>query len=339
MLIKTADDPSSLLAELAAAAAGRGPQAKRAAEDLRRIKSGLKGEAESAYLIDFEYKNSPNWAVIHDLRVEHGGRTAQIDHLLIDRLLDFYVLETKHFHAGLKITDDGEFLRWNDFKKTYEGMPSPLEQNDRHIAVLRDVIATIELPVRLGMRATTSYYSLVLVAPNARIDRPKRFDATRVIKADQLRKTIGKDIDNESAVSVLFKAATRMISSDTLEQIARRVVAKHSPLRRLTSLPIEAEVITSASEPVAQPIVVPRASSPPTPIVTEQLTCKQCQGHAGQIQYGKFGYYFQCRDCQTNTSVRFTCQPGHKPRLRKSGNDFFRDCPECGDSRLYFANV
>jgi hypothetical protein len=51
------------------------------------------------------------------------------------------------------------------------------------------------------------------------------------------------------------------------------------------------------------------------------------------------GYYFQCRVCQSNTSVRFTCQPGHKPRLRKSGDEFFRDCPECGDSRLFFANA
>src|SRR3546814_12221508 len=79
--------------------------------------------------------------LIHDLRLEHGSRTAQIDHLLINRWMDVYVLETKHFHAGIKITEDGEFLRWNNYQKTYEGMASPLEQNERHIQVLKDVRA------------------------------------------------------------------------------------------------------------------------------------------------------------------------------------------------------
>src|SRR3546814_3580528 len=66
-------------------AAGNGPDAARAAKELRNRRAGLKGERDSAYLIDFDYASSPNWAVIHDLRLEHGGRTAQIDHLLINR--------------------------------------------------------------------------------------------------------------------------------------------------------------------------------------------------------------------------------------------------------------
>jgi hypothetical protein len=45
------------------------------------------------------------------LRLEHNGRTAQIDHLLINRWMECYVLESKHFNAGLKITEDGEFMR------------------------------------------------------------------------------------------------------------------------------------------------------------------------------------------------------------------------------------
>ena len=40
-------------------------------------KSWIKGESESAYLIDFHFAASLNWAVIHDLRVEHNDRVAQ----------------------------------------------------------------------------------------------------------------------------------------------------------------------------------------------------------------------------------------------------------------------
>ena len=46
----------------------------------------MKGEQEAAYHIDFHLKDSQNWAVIHDLRVEWNGRGAQMDHLHIDRL-------------------------------------------------------------------------------------------------------------------------------------------------------------------------------------------------------------------------------------------------------------
>lgn len=173
MLIKSADDQSAAIQELERIAAGKGPEAKRAAEGLRKRKAGIKGESESAYLIDFEFEDARNWAVIHDLRIEHKGRVAQIDHLLINRWMDVYVLESKHFRSGVKITDDGEFLRWNEFRRTYEGMPSPLMQNERHIAVLRDVMATIDMPVRLGMRIPPTFQTFVLVAPSARIDRPQ----------------------------------------------------------------------------------------------------------------------------------------------------------------------
>ncbi|SDX20984.1 nuclease-related domain-containing protein [Lysobacter enzymogenes] len=110
MLIKIKDDDSALLKELELRAAGTGTAARQAATELRIRQAGLKGERDSAYHIDFHFERSPNWAVIHDLRLERDGRVAQIDHLLINRWLEIYVLETKHFHAGIKITSDGEFL-------------------------------------------------------------------------------------------------------------------------------------------------------------------------------------------------------------------------------------
>jgi hypothetical protein len=338
MLIKSADDTSAMLAELEARSSAAGPDAKRATDELRRRRAGLKGEAESAYLIDFEFKGSSNWAVIHDLRIEQGGRTAQIDHLLINRFLDFYVLESKHFHAGLKINDDGEFLRWNDFKRNFEGMPSPLAQNDRHIAVLRDVVAAIELPSRLGMRMTPSFFSLVMVAPNARIDRSRRFDCSRVIKADQLRKTIDKDIDSQGA-GLLLKAAARMVASETVMDVAKRIADRHVPAPTVSPSRIaepRAEDLSNA--PSVPSPSIPSAGAADSPATAIGPSCKACSGTVGSILYGKYGYYFQCNACQTNTAIRLACQPGHKPRLRKAGMEFFQDCPSCADSRRYFVN-
>ena len=60
-----------------------GRERQRLEKDVALVRAGLKGEKEAAYHIDFHLKDSQNWAVIHDLRVEWNGRVAQIDHLLI----------------------------------------------------------------------------------------------------------------------------------------------------------------------------------------------------------------------------------------------------------------
>lgn len=336
MLIKKADEHSEELAQLERAAATlKGEAAKRAERELRQRKAGMQGEAESAYQIDFHFEQSPNRAVIHDLRLEQEGRVAQIDHLIINRRLDCYVLESKHFHAGIKITEQGEFLRWNDFKRTYEGMESPLEQNERHIAVLKDVLKTLDLPIRLGMRITPIFHSLVLVSPKSRIDRPKRFDTSRIIKADQIKTRIWNDIDTEGALAT-FASVAKLVSPSTVRNIAEQLAAQHRPAK----WPMQ-EWISPQSSGVAEP---PRlgAKSPVThaqPPATDQPCCKKCGGSNGAILHGKYGYYFKCEGCGGNTAIRFACLPGHSPRLRKQGNEFFRDCPECGTTERYFENA
>ncbi len=343
MLIKPLDDYSALLGRLEQDAAGSGKGAQQAATELRRGKAGLKGEKESAYLIDFDFGKSPNWAVIHDLRLVYEGRTAQIDHLLINRWMDVYVLETKHFHSGIKITEEGEFLRWNDFRKTYEGMPSPLEQNERHIMVLRDALASVTLPTRLGFSIPPSFQQFVLVAAGARISRPKRFDTSRVIKADQLRKAIWRDVDKENPLFGILRTAAKLVSSETVEYVARQIAAMHQPgadaspcqdvvTRRKKELP-RSEDSTRARVETAPP-----SSSRPSPGLSVLSPCKACGMREGEVCHGKFGYYFKCKACQANTAIRFSCLPGHNPRLRKAGVDFYRECAECGSSELSHRN-
>ena len=185
MLSKAPDDKSQLLAELDRLATLASPRQKgKIAEEIRTLRAGLEGEQQSAYLLDFQLKAARNTAIIHDLRLELNGRVAQIDHVVFHRTLNVFVLETKHFQAGIKITEDGEFLRWNEYKKKFEGMPSPLAQNERHIAVLRGAFDRIDLPSRLGVRLTPVFLSYVLVSPGSWIERPKRFDTSHVLKAD-----------------------------------------------------------------------------------------------------------------------------------------------------------
>jgi hypothetical protein len=359
MLIKAADDQSELLRALEHEMnTAQGAQARKARDEFYIRSAGIKGEKESAYLIDFDYGKSPNWAVIHDLRLEHGGRTAQIDHVLINRWMDVYVLEIKHFSSGMKITETGEFLRYNSYKRTYEGMASPLEQNERHMQVLRDVLDTIELPTRLGLRIPPNLQSFVLVAPTARVDRPKRFDTSRIVKADQLKNAIWRDYDAENPLFGMLRTAAKIVSGETVEFVARQLAARHAPLMRAGNRVAEPApvAVTDPARPATQRCtsarIEPSFGKPPAPTPSPQApnhapvapareapTCKSCGGRAGSVLYGKYGYYFKCAGCATNTAIRFQCQPGHSPRLRKDGLRFFRECADCNDSALFHTNT
>jgi hypothetical protein len=350
MLLKSADSQEEHVAKLEELiATAPGNKKSKLERDLKIARAGIKGEADAAYLINFDYEKSPNWVIIHDLRLEIGGRTAQIDHLLINRFLDVFVLETKGFHSGLKITEDGEFLRWNNFAKTFEGMASPLAQNERHIAVLKDAFNDIKMPSKLGITLTPKFHSLVLVSPNARVDRPNTFDTRKVIKADALKATIDKQIDSINVLGALAK----LIDSGTLYAIGNRLLKLHTARHPKPEL---AEPLTQVIPPAnAAPKQDPSPSDSAVPLRDYSLNaeaifqvtsapatpprCKKCSESAGNILHGQYGYYFKCSACSTNTSMKWDCgSNGHAPRIRKEGRAFFRECQGCGISTSFHQN-
>ena len=102
MIIKKMDSKREELDEITSLLKGRlSPYQRFLLErEARSIKNGAQGEEDSAYYIDFYFGNSRNWTVIHDLRLEHQGQSAQIDHILINRFFDFYILESKNYTYG-----------------------------------------------------------------------------------------------------------------------------------------------------------------------------------------------------------------------------------------------
>lgn len=257
MILKEADTKTPQLAELESylAAPGLPAATKQHLErELKFLRAGIKGERESAYDIDFYSGASKNRIVIHDLRVEHNGRVAQIDHLILNRLLEVYVLETKHFSEGVSINEQGEFSIW--FAGKPRGIPSPLEQNERHIAVLQDVFKTLDMPTRLGIRLQPSFESVVLVSKNARIGRPENFDTRRVVKSDHLERWINQNIDSGSPLLM-----AKVVGVNTLTAIARQLVALHRPL-----VP-DYRARFGINEEVLSQTPLPPASTPPrTPL-------------------------------------------------------------------------
>lgn len=329
MIIKSADNKSESLAileQLLNHPSITDKQRKSIEQELRLSKAGLKAESDAAYLIDFDFKDTKNYAVIHDLRLELNGRVAQIDHLIINRTLDVFVLETKSFHSGLKINEKGEFLRWNDYKKTFEGMSSPIEQNQRHIKVLAAAFEQIELPRRLGFRLVPKLTSVILISPNARIDRPHIFDTSSVIKADSLKRYIMDTYDDpivdmvkspvKTSVNTL-SSVVRIVAPNTIEDLANKLVALHKPL----------EIDYKAKFGIQD---CPKL----------QHVCRQCNSTEMSVLYGKYGYYFKCHTCDANTAIKPKCSKEKcVARIRKEGEKFFHECVECQSSKLYFTNL
>lgn len=200
--------------------------------ECRKIRAGQKGERAAAYSIDFHLARRDDWAVIHDLRLEWLGRVAQIDHLLINRVLDVWVCESKHFSDGVAINEHGEFTAF--FQGRPRGIESPLEQNHRHVKVLDSVLGSsiCALPRRLGIEIRPKIRSVVLVSATGRITRPKQpFPGLEtIVKADQLRSTINATVEAMSVTETLLTGA-KVIGVDTLRAFAEQLAALHRPVR------------------------------------------------------------------------------------------------------------
>ena len=231
MLIKSADDKNKDLAILQSFLTRPDltiDAKKRIDQEIKKINAGLKGEREATYEMNFHYEASKNWALIHDLRIQCDGRVAQIDHLAINRLMEIWVCESKHFSEGIAINEFGECSAFYAGKPY--GVPSPFEQNRKHILVLESVFKTglLKLPTRLGFNINPTINSLILISKSARISRPKTkiLDIDTIIKNDQFKAQVDKlrDADNN-----LLNAA-KIVGSDTLEAFAQKIAELHIPI-------------------------------------------------------------------------------------------------------------
>lgn len=260
MLIKAADDKSQrlkLLEDLQ-----QSPWLDRGQKDwlhdeLWRLRTGIQGEKDAAYYINADYGHNPNWAVLHDLRIEVDGEVAQIDHLLLGRTLIF-LLETKNFNGNLSINAHGEFTVTYPASSKSLGIASPLEQSRRHEKVLRKLLE------RLGIRSRTGgpmeMHHVVLLHPRVVIQRPnsKAFDTRNIIKADNLRAWHDQFVEQEIGFVKTFTTLANIRSQDTVREWAEKLKRQHRPADPL-SLP---DFMQPPAPSKAAPAPAPRHSPP-----------------------------------------------------------------------------
>lgn len=318
MIIKEADDKNSaldILKSLLARPDCAADTKNRIDQEIRNIQAGARGEAEAAYEMKVHWGESKNWMIIHDLRIETGGLVAQIDHLLINRFLEMWVCESKHFSEGIAINEHGEFAAF--FGSKPYGVPSPIEQNAKHILILRKLFdsGAVKLPTRLGFTIKPDLKSLVLVSKGARISRPKTMidGMDAIIKNDQVFKFIDKAIDQGNNPLLMAK----LIGQDTLEALARGIAKLHKPIAfdwtAKFGLPKEYPAMPTAKPEPVHAAPTPEAAQP----VAEQdqkpkqkLACHACGAAVGYnvakfcwFNKPKFGGNIYCMDCQKTVAV------------------------------------
>lgn len=324
MIIKEADDkkpPLDALKGLLARSDCKPDTKKRIDQEIRNIQAGIRGEEEAAYEMRVHWGESKNWMAIHDLRIEHGGLVAQIDHLLINRFLEIWVCESKHFSEGIGINEHGEFAAF--FGGKPYGVPSPIEQNAKHILILKKLFdsGAVKLPTRLGFTIKPDLKSLVLVSKGARISRPRaKIDGLDVIiKNDQIFKFIDKAIDQSNNPLLMAK----IIGQDTLEALARQIARLHKPITfdwtAKFGMPKAApamhaakpEPAPSAPKVEAEALILEAAQHAEQEHKPKQkLICNSCGTAVGYnvakfcwFNKPKFGGNIYCMDCQKGISA------------------------------------
>ncbi|MCK9381771.1 MAG: NERD domain-containing protein [Sulfuritalea sp.] len=256
MLIKSADDKKKrlrLLQELAKSDRLDERQKDWLRDEYRRLAPGTSGERDAAHYLDMSFSGGMNHAVLHDLRLEADGQIAQIDHLVVDRLLNFFLLETKTYNGSLHVNEHGEFMVEYAGERRY-GIESPLEQSRRHETVLKKVLERLKITGRAG--TTPTFVHIVMVHPKGIIHRPaaNKFDTSMIIKADQFATWHSKHVDKMDAAAVLA-GALNLRGRDTVKDWGEMLKAEHRPTN-----PLELPDFIKPNGRVPTTLLTPRAA-------------------------------------------------------------------------------
>ena len=308
MLLKSADSKESqltILRNLLAHERVSADKKQLIERELRQLTIGMETEKQAAFEIDFYFGISKNLWVIHDLRLEIDGRVAQIDHLVMNRAFEMYVLETKTFNSGLTINEEGEFSTMYDGRQL--GIASPIAQNARHISVLRQAFKVIDMPKRLGLTMQPLINSVILVSPKALIERPKKLklDAS-VIKLDQFSNWYNSKLDSLTLMDCvgMFQISSR----ETIKSVGEQLLALHKPARVDYIDRFKLGPMLTGAAPVTPPLMVDNTPMPAVKVQESSRTnyfCAACKTEIAAVvakfcfnAKARFGGRAYCRACQ-----------------------------------------
>jgi len=309
-------------------------ESKPAQDKLQR--AGDEAERQMAFYLKRAFGDQPDVHVFHNLRFEHGGEVAQIDHLIFHRS-GFIIVESKSVTSAVRINEREEWTRhWDG---NWKGMASPVLQARRQADVLRAFLQAHKEELRgkvlLGLRqgGYTRFMIDVVVAISDQGVIEHQGALTEVRKADQVPDRIKELIADHVQLTRPFSRDKRandwgfVLPVQDFVRTSAFLKARHQ----------EKEPVRAAPRPtLPRPSVAPAPQRRAAPSTT--FVCRRCQSSALDVAFGH-SYYFKCRDCQASTPIHLNCPTCQgQQRTRKSGKQFFAECATCQRSELYFVN-
>lgn len=185
-------------------------------QDIKYLEYGIIGENTIIY--ELKHSHMPMY-ILHDIYIERGDMSSQIDFLVITKKIIF-VIECKNLYGNIEINSSGDFIRTLYYGNKYrkEGIYSPITQNQRHWELLKKI--AIDRRGNIFTKYLTDKYfedfnkSVVVLANhktvlNARFAKKNVKD--NVIRADQLAKYINdictnSNVSSNSEATMLAKA-------------------------------------------------------------------------------------------------------------------------------------
>ena len=308
------------------------PYVDREERDPRRA-AGRRAERQMAYYLDRHFRDHAKLHVLHDVRIEHDGEVAQMDHVLVHGF-GIAIVESKSVSTSVRINAAGEWeRRWAG---AWRGMPDPILQGERQGLVLKRLLASrqAELLDKLlglfqGTFAAMALDVYAAVSDEGTIQRAKRGQAPRAMKADAIPKAVEDQVMSYRRDVALLNPNLRALAKAPRDfNDAELLRIGHFLRARSTGSPDEGD---------APRVVAPREAEAPPPAAAAQsgptrtsVVCKRCGGTDLEAAVGRYGPYAKCRSCSTNTAVRVSCDEcAERVRLQPQAGGFSGVCEAC----------
>lgn len=159
-----------------------------------RLKAGVAAEKQMAHYLDRHFRDSKRFYVLHDVRFEHLGDNAQVDHLVIHPF-GIAIVESKSVASAVRINARDEWERRQG--RGWVGMANPLLQAERQGKLLKSLLKSREpdlldkvLGLAQGTFSMMAVDTYAAISDKGRIERYDISQAPKALKADAVPSAI-----------------------------------------------------------------------------------------------------------------------------------------------------
>jgi hypothetical protein len=161
--------------------------------------------------------------LLHDVRALSGSGGAHIDHLIITRHLDVFIIESCLTCDVLRITEDREFVA-SYFDGNRFIHRSLLRQLRRNSSWLRERLAGLDLHKKLNNPDSSNFHHIIVTPDLMRVENAARAVNVRFMRPDQLVQGVMITL-NKSRIQTMFGS----LSAGKLNDLGKAITRWHSP--------------------------------------------------------------------------------------------------------------